>query len=389
MGWLAGWGPRAATVSTDGPARGLEAAAPVRWPPAHQQMAPFTVSLPSLDAYDGWPLTRAEVWLVPAVAQGLQVIAGTVGTLPFTVSRGRESLEVPGLLRQPDPEEPAHATFTALVEDLVLFPEAYGVVLARDSAGKPAQLRYVPHEIVEPFDWTDPADPYAAPIRQFRVGGYVVAARDVIRFPSHWPGLLIVGARALRTAITLERAAAQFATIEIPPGYLKNNGPDMHPDKVTELLDGWSSARRARQTGYLNALLDYVVPSFNPEQLQLVEARKMATAEVGRLLNLPSRYLNAPSESSMTYSNVESERRDLVDLSLRPYVASLEGRLSLDDVVPRGQTVALELDDFYRGDMGARSAYYAAGLAGGWLTADEVRAAEGYGPLPRGAANAV
>lgn len=193
----------------------------------------------------------------------------------------------------------------------------------------------------------------------------MVAARDVIRIPSHWPGLLIVGARALRTAITLERAAAMFATVEIPPGYLKNNGPDLAPEKVTELLDGWSTARRSRQTGYLNALLDFVTPAFNPEQLQLLEARRNSTAEVSRLLNLPSRYTNAPSESSMTYSNVESERRDLVDLSLRPYVAAMEGRLSLDDVTPRGQAVALDLDDFYRGDAVARSAYYAAGLAGG------------------------
>jgi hypothetical protein len=319
--------------------------------------------------------------LVPAVAQGLQVIAGTVGTLPLEVSKDRQTLPLPSLFAQPDPAEPAHATYTALVEDLVLFPEAYAVVLSRYADGFPASFRYVPHETVEPFDWRDPADPWAPVHRRYRVGGYVISARDVIRFPSHWPGLLIVGARALRTAITLERAAAMFATVEIPPGYLKNTGPDLAPDKVTELLDGWSAARRNRQTGYLNALLDFVTPAFNPEQLQLVEARKMATAEIGRLLNLPSRYLNAPSESSMTYSNVESERRDLVDLSLRPYVSSLEGRLSLDDVIPHGQTVSLDLDDFYRGDMAARSAYYTAGLAGGWLVVDEVRSDEDRPPL--------
>lgn len=369
MGWLGGWGPRrpaddtTSTLTAEGPGPG--ARAPVRWPPAHLPMAPYTVTLPSADGFDGWPLTRAEVWLVPAVAQGLQVIAGTVGTLPLSVMRGRETLPLPHLLAQPDPDEPAAATWTAVVEDLVLFPEAYAVVLSRTAEGFPYSIRYVPHEDVEPFDWTDPADPWAAPVRQYRVGGYVVAARDVIRIPSHWPGLLIVGARALRTAITLERAAAMFATVEIPPGYLKNNGPDLAPEKVTELLDGWSTARRSRQTGYLNALLDFVTPAFNPEQLQLLEARRNSTAEVSRLLNLPSRYTNAPSESSMTYSNVESERRDLVDLSLRPYVAAMEGRLSLDDVTPRGQAVALDLDDFYRGDAVARSAYYAAGLAGG------------------------
>lgn len=387
MGWLTGWGPRRPAPLG---ATALESAAPTTWPPtASARLAPFTVTLPSADSFDGWPLTRSEVWLVPAVAQGLQVIAGTVGTLPFDVRRDRDSLPLPSLLRQPDPDEPAHATFTTLVEDLVLYPEAYTIVLARGADGFPSAMRYVAHENVEPFDWTDPDNPWAAPVRRYRIAGqYVLAARDVIRFPSHWPGLLVVGARALRTAITLERAAAMFATVEIPPGYLKNAGPDMAPDKVNELLDAWSEARASRRTGYLNAMLDFVTPAFNPEQLQLVEARRMATAEVGRLLNLPSRYLNAPSESSMTYSNVESERRDLVDLSLRPYVAAVEARLSLADVTPRGQTVTLDLDDFYRGDATARASYYAAGLAGGWLEVDEVRAAEGYPPRPGGAARA-
>jgi hypothetical protein len=344
-------------------------------------MAPFTTDVDGW--WDSWPLRRAEVWQVPAVAQGLQVIAGTVGTLPPERIRGRTPLPLPTVLRQPDPEEPREATFVRIVEDLVLFPEAFAVVLERDADGFPSRFRYVPHETVEPADWVDPYDPYAAPHRRYRVDSHLVDARDVIRFPSHWPGLLITGGRTLRTSILLERAAARFSQVEIPPGYIKNNGPDIDPAKVDELLDGWSAARATRQTGYLNALLDFVTPSFDPSQLQLVEARRWQTTEVGRLMNLPSRYLNAQSESSMTYSNVESEKRDLVDLSLRPYVRALEARLSLDDVCPHGQTVRLDLDDFYRGDLASRAAYYTAALnpAAPWMTVDEVRADEGDPPI--------
>jgi HK97 family phage portal protein len=343
-------------------------------------MQPFTVSGDAA-MWESWPLRRDEAWCVPAVAQGLQVIAGTVGTLPPERVRGRTPLPLPTVLRQPDPEEPREATFVRIVEDLVLFPEAFAVVLERDAEGFPARFRYVPHETVEPFDWVDPLDPYAAPTRRYRIDQHIVLARDVLRFPSHWPGLLVVGGRALRTSILLERAAARFSQVEIPPGYIKNNGPDLDDTKITELLDRWSDARATRQTGYLNALLEFVTPSFDPTQLQLVEARRWQTTEVGRLLNLPSRYLNAQSESSMTYSNIEQEKRDLIDLSLRPYVRALESRLAMDDVCPRGQTVRLDLDDFYRGDMATLGAYYTAALAGGWMTIDEVRAANGDPPI--------
>ena len=325
------------------------------------RLAPFTVEP---DAFDAWPLTRDQVWLIPAVAQGLQVIAGTIGTLPLERRRGLEALPLGTLFEQPDPEEPRESTFTRLVEDLVLFPVAYMVVLERDRNGFPLHARYVPAELVEPADGIDPAadpemaawdGPWFGPPRRYRVGagaGVIVPARDVLRFPSHWPGLLVVGARALRTAQLLELAAQRFAVVDMPTGTLKNTGADLPPDKVDELLATWEQARRTRSTAYLNALLDYEPQSLDANAIQLVDARRWSTAEIARLLNLPSRYLNAPADSgSMTYSNVESARRDLVDLSLRPYLASVEKRASLDDVCPHGQRVLFDLDAFYRGDL--------------------------------------
>ena len=383
MGWVRGWGvpltaalPTASDVPTPPPPPATPAVGDGR-------LAPFTVERP-----DGfvWPLTRDQAWLIPAVAQGLQVIAGTIGTLPMDRRRGRDTLPLGTLLNQPDPEEPRVSTLTRLVEDLVLFPYAYLVVLSRDVDGWPLSVRYVPFELVEPSD--PPLDPYTMPTAptRYRLGvgaGVDVPARDVLRFPSHWPGLLVVGARALQTAVLLEQAAQRFANIDIPAGTLKNRGADLPPAKVDELLSTWERARLTHTTGYLNNLVDYETHQLDAGQLQLVEARRWATAETARLLNLPSRYLNAEAGSSMTYTTVESERRDLVDLSLRPYLSLVEQRFSLDDVCPHGQRVTWDLDAFYRGDLAARAAYYTAGLNGTqpWLVVDEVRADEGRPPM--------
>lgn len=350
------------------------------------RLAPFTVE-PDLLAI--WPLTRDGVWQVPAVAQGLQVIAGTIGTLPIARYRGREPLDVGTLLAQPDPEEPREATLTRLVEDLVLFPVAYLVVLERGADGFPLHARFYPNELVEPVDPPrDISDPVGFGVpRQYRIGvgsGVTVDARDVLRFPAHWPGLLTVGARSLTTAALLEQAAQRFARIDLPAGELHNEGADLPPAKVSELLDTWERARQTHGVGYTNALINFRALSWDAAQLQLVEARRFVTSEIARMLNLPSRYVNAPAESSMTYANVESERRDLVDLSLRPYLAAVERRLSMDDVCPHGTRAVFDLDAFYRGDLSTRGAYYTQALNGPtpWMIRDEVRAREGLPQLP-------
>lgn len=353
------------------------------------RLAPFTAA-PLTDGLDVvWPLTRDAVWLIPAVAQGLQVIAGTIGTLPLSRRRDRTPLELGTLLAQPDPEEPRESTLTRLVEDLVLFPYAYLVVIARDRDGFPRRARYVPFELIEPVD--PPLDPSAwlYPPTRYRIGagsGVEVDAADVLRFPSHWPGLLVAGARTLRTAMLLEAAAQRFAVVDMPAGTLKNTGADLPPAKVDELLTLWETARRTRSTAYLNAMLEWHAQSWDANQIQLIDARRWQTAEVARLLNLPSTYLNAETEASMTYANIESRRRDLIDLSLRPYLSAVEKRLSLDDVIPHGNTTAFDLDDFYRGDLTARGAYYTQALNGPqpWLVTDEVRAAEGLDVMPGG-----
>ncbi len=48
----------------------------------------------------------------------------------------------------------------------------------------------------------------------------------------------------------------------------------------------------------------------------------------------------------MTYSNAVTERRSLVDFSLRPILKAIEERLSLPDFVPNPVMVRFALDDF-------------------------------------------
>ena len=340
----------------------LTASVPVLSTTAAGALSPLTLpDIPDL------ALSREGAWRVPAVAQGLQVIAGTVGTFPLYRYNGNNDFVPNGLTEQLDPAEPTSATVTKLVEDLVLWPCGYLVVIGRYADGYPAQVRYVPYEnVTAPEYETGP----------YEIGETEVPARDVIVIPSHWPGLITVGGRAVRTALVLEAASSRIAATDLPTGIIYDDGPDLDPDKVSELLTSWENGRRKRTTGYLNRRFRYERESWNAEELALVPSRDHQVAELARILNLPTRYLNAPTNSSLTYSTTEGQRRDLVDTSLRPYLVAIETRLSMGDVTPRGHRVRFALDDFLRSDTITRYDAYVKGLSAGFLTVDEVRRLE-------------
>lgn len=319
-------------------------------------------------------LSREGAWRVPAVAQGLQVIAGTIGSFPLYRYNSANEWVASGLTEQLDPLEPTSATITKLVEDLVLWPCAYLVVLSRYADGYPAHLRYVPYEDVQP------PQPEGGP---YTIGDQQVAARDVITVPSHWPGLIQAGGRAIRTALLLEAASGRIAATDLPTGIIYDDGPDLAVDKISELLQSWETGRRRRTTAYLNRRFRYERQQFDAEQLALVPSRDHQVAEIARVLNLPTRYLNAPTNSSLTYATVEGQRRDLVDTSLRAYLVAIEGRLSMGDVTPRGHRVRFALDDFLRSDTAGRYAAYVAALDAGFLTLDEIRRSENLPALVR------
>ena len=118
---------------------------------------------------------------------------------------------------------------------------------------------------------------------------------------------------------------------------------------------------------------------FDSAQMQLVEARQHLASEIARCTNIPAWYLNAESASS-TYSNVSQERRSLVDFGLRPFLAIIEDRLSMDDVTPRGQRVRFDVDDFLRGNPSEQADIAIKLAQAGIITINEARDLVDYAP---------
>lgn len=323
--------------------------------------------------------SRTQAMSIPAVARARNIICGTIGSLPmhlYGTTTGRK-LTTPTMLYQPDPASPKAVTIAWLADSLLFYGRAYLQILetyAED--GRPRAVRWI-----DPQRVSTTTDTTGTLVTGYAVDGAAVPAQgkgSLIAFQGLDEGLLARAGRTIRTAVELEEAAYRAAQEPIPPVALKNQGVDLPAAKVTELLNAWKAARQTRATAYLGNL-ELQVLGFDPRSQQLVEARQFIASEIARAVGIPAWYLNAEA-ASMTYTNVTSERRALVDFSLRPIMKAIEDRLSMSDVIVTNAEVRFSLDDFLRGNPIERVDVITKLLTAGVIDIDEARAMEDLAP---------
>ncbi len=87
--------------------------------------------------------------------------------------------------------------------------------------------------------------------------------------------------------------------------------------------------------------------AFSPKDMGYVDLIQNMSLQVARLMNVPAYYLSSDMNNSMTYSNVQDERRQFVSLSLAPYIHAIQDRLSMDDVTARGNVVKFDVENAF------------------------------------------
>jgi HK97 family phage portal protein len=128
--------------------------------------------------------------------------------------------------------------------------------------------------------------------------------------------------------------------------------------------------------------VDFKPVSFNPRDYEFVDQRKLSTTEIARIFSVPPSLINAPSNDSMTYSNVEQEGARFVAFCLRPYLTAIEQALSNSVLCSQNTYTEFLLDSLLRADSRTRAETYALALgnpqtgAPGWMSRDEVRQRE-------------
>ncbi|MBB4689819.1 phage portal protein [Amycolatopsis jiangsuensis] len=333
---------------------------------------------------------------IPGVDRAVRLISSVVGGLPWdaytdgAADFAQKVAPRPILLEQPNPEEVRMASFSNWTADYLLHGNAVGVIAERDGAGVPTAIVPVPARMVgirRADGQTYSVLPTGA--IEYSIGGRVFSAHDVLHVkglaePGALRGLGVLEAHlhgdgALGLAEELARQARNISQDGVPTGVLKATSPDVTPDQLREAKALWLETQRDRTIAALAPSTDFEPLAWDPEKLQLIEARKLSLLEVANVFGLPPRYLGASSGDSMTYSNGETEAIDLMKFSVGEHVARFEQTLTL--LFPPGTWVTAKLDAILRADTAARYTAHETGIRAGFLLKSEARALENLPPV--------
>jgi len=304
--------------------------------------------------------TRQLAMSVPSVARARNIICSTIGSLPLTTFNRitGQYVDPHRVINQPDPRVAGFVIYTWLAEDIWLYGAGYGQVLEMYSSTDGGRVRAWTR--VSPDRVTVDTDFLNTTITGYKVDGKSVplsGVGSIIRFDGGDEGLLHRAGKTIAAAVFLENAAVNYAKEPAPSMVLKSNGTNLTAERISSLLTAWKTARQSRSTAFLNADVELQQFGFDPKSMQLAEARQYVALELARACGIPAYFLSAET-TSMTYSNAVSERRSLVDFSLRPILKAIEERLSLPDFTPNPVMTRFALDDFLRGNALERAQVY-------------------------------
>lgn len=330
---------------------------------------------------------------IPGAWRAAVLLSDLLGALPWHAFRARpgRAMELvsptPPLLEQPNPPDTRMTSFSALALDLIWHGNAVAVVAARSPSGRATAAVPVPAESVGVRRVTDTTSWLPLGALEYRIGTLSFSSQDVIHIkgpaaPGALRGLGVLEAHleTLQLAREQSRQARSISQHGVPTGVLKSENPDLTQPEAQDLKARWLAAQRERSIAVLNATTSFEPLSWNPEEMQLVDARQFTLTELELIFGLPVGWLGG-NTNSRTYSNIEQDVVNLLKFSLGGHLARFEQAFTLE--LARGVVAKANLDALLRPDTLTRYQAHAIALGGRpFLTVDEVRQLENRQPAP-------
>ena len=341
-----------------------------------------------------WPSASYQGGMgIPGAWRAATMLSGLLGQVPWDAWRqplGQPEVKLeprPPLLEQPNPPDTRMTTFRSWWLDYAWHGNALAVVAARNALGWPTAAIPVPAmnvavRRVTPFV----SSPLPVGALEYKIGSMTLGSQDVIHIKGPCEpgavrglGILETQLNTLTLAQDQARQARSISTHGVPTGILESSNPDLTDDEALELKSSWLASQQTRTVAVLNAATKFTPLSWNPEELQLVEARKLTLTELELIFGLPPGWLGGMN-SSRQYSNIEQDAVNLLKFSLGDHFAQFEQTLSL--AFPRGTVCRANMDAMLRPDTLTRYEAHKIGIEAGFLTVDEARDMEHRPPLP-------
>jgi HK97 family phage portal protein len=330
-------------------------------------------------------VTRQQALQVPAIKRCRDLIAGTIAAVPleyYKKSTG-EKIGAPRWVDQPSKAQPRFETIYFTLDSLLMYGVAYWVITETYlEDNRMANAEWVANSRVTFV--TDSTNSYITeyyldgkPLPMSGLGSLITFQKD--------EGILAVGGTTIKAALDAQASASIALQTPSATGFLKNTGADLPPAEVSGLLAAWKRARQNNGTAYLTSTIDYQTIGFSPKDMGYNDAIQNLATECARLCSVDPYYVSASQNTTMTYANVQDERKQMVAFTLQPYVSAIESRLSMNDVSTDGHYVKFALDDsFLRTEPMERLLVLEKMLALGLITTEQAMEMEDLSPNGNG-----
>jgi HK97 family phage portal protein len=302
-------------------------------------------NLPSLYNSLTLRVSRKDAMSVPSVARARNLICGTVASIPLEYYNKKtgEVIAPPRWINQLSKNQPSFVTLNWMVDSLLFYGNCYLRVVERyQEDGRPSAFEWIANSRV-----TFTTDLEGIMITQYYVDANPISMNDIVTIQGLDEGVLERAGRTIQSAIDINKAAAISSATPMSSGILKNMGADLPPAEVSGLLAAWKRSRQNNSTAYLTSTLEYQPTQFSPKEMMYNEAIQGLSTELARAMNVPAYMLSSEMNQSMTYSNIQDERKQFYAMSIEPYIQAIQSRLSMDDISTAGHEVRFAVFDTF------------------------------------------
>jgi len=322
----------------------LQLASP--WAPEGNLQSIVWSDILGADMLENLPLTRAEAISIPAVSKARNLIVATVSRWPLYALSGPDRVNPqPSFLYRTDGRQSPYTRMVWTLDDAI----HYGCslwVLERGAASGADQRRPILDAERIPFDWWRVDEKGRLLVREGGTGDeYPLQDYEACFFDFPSEGLLNIGRRTLRGARDQERAWVGRSKNPVPVINLKRTEEnELTDDEVKALVQDWATARTNPNGAIGSTPVGIELEVFGDVAVDLmIEGRNAVRTDVGSFVNVRAAMLDGTiGVDSLTYTTKDGERNLFYELDLPFWTDAIEARLSLDDIVPRGQRVRFE-----------------------------------------------
>ena len=323
---------------------------------------------------------------VSAMWAARRLRADLISTLPVDVYRQIEGRAVevpkPAFFRRPSSMFSWQEWLYATQSDLDAYGNTFGLIVAYDGGGRPAQI-----ELTPAAEWTVRVT--AAGAVEYRRKGVLVPNAEVWHerqyVVSGLPvGLSPVAYAALSVAHNLsaqEFAVQWFTSGAQPSGVLRNRERTMTPDAAAVMKDRFRAATQRREVFVTGSDWEYSPAAGAASDAKFLDAISATAVDIARYMSVPADIIDAAvSGESITYANITERNLQLLTLNLGPAITRRELTFS-ERLTASPRFVKFNTDALLRMDARQKTELLAAGIDARIRTPDESRAILDLPPL--------